>query len=57
MQAVPPMDIYATMWLHLSEETRLKTRTAFLHSDIKIKLSLDAHVHVKTIYIRHTDRR
>ncbi len=37
MQAVPPMDIYATMWLFLSEETRLKTHTAFLHSDIKDK--------------------
>lgn len=35
--------------ISLLREIRLKTHTAFLHSDITDKLSLDMHVPVKTI--------
>lgn len=50
MQAVPPMDIYATMWLYLYEERLdLKLTPHFFTQTLKIKLSLDVHVPVKTI--------
>ncbi len=50
MQAVPPMDIYATMWLYLSEERLdLKPTPHFFTQTLKIKLLLDVHVPVKTI--------
>ncbi len=57
MQAVPPMDIYAPCGYISLKRLDLKLAPHFFTQTLKIKLSLDAHVHVKTIYIRHTDRR